>query len=77
MASSKHLLSDHGKVRVRYMEFDLEGSNETILEGIREITAAMPSRVVIREAQPGGAVAKALANGTASCGCRKETPSPN
>jgi hypothetical protein len=43
MAASKNRPDDKGKVRIRFMEVELEGSNETLLEGIRSITAAMPS----------------------------------
>jgi hypothetical protein len=53
MSPPKRSDDDHGKVRVRFMEFDLEGSNQTILEGIREITAALPGRTVVREVAPG------------------------
>jgi hypothetical protein len=47
MAGSKIRPDDKGKVRIRFMEVELEGSNETLLEGIRSITAAMPSQARI------------------------------
>lgn len=47
MAGSKIRPEDKGKVRIRFMEVELEGSNETLLEGIRSITAAMPSQARI------------------------------
>lgn len=52
MAGPKqHRPDDKGKVRVRFMEVEIEGSNETLLEGIRNITAAMPSQTVIVQKQ--------------------------
>ena len=42
---------DKGKVRIRFMEVELEGSNETLLEGIRNITSAMPQTVVVNAKQ--------------------------
>ncbi len=50
MASSKHQASDDkGKLRLRFMEVEIEGSNETLLESIRQITAATGTKTVVRE----------------------------
>lgn len=46
VAGPKIRTDDKGKVRIRFMEVELEGSNETLLEGIRSITAAMPGQVI-------------------------------
>lgn len=52
---------DKGRVRVRFMdstrfmEIEIDGSNETILEGIRQITTSVPgSRVLVRPVAPKG-----------------------
>lgn len=48
MASPKVIRpEDKGKVRVRFMEVELEGSNDTLLEGIRSITASMGRPAVV------------------------------
>ena len=52
MAAPKQIRpEDKGKVRIRFMEVELEGSNETLLEGIRSITSAMPSQTVVVQKQ--------------------------
>ncbi len=57
---------DKGKVRIRFMEVELEGNNETLLEGIRNITSAMPQTVVVNAKQvPARAPTKAIASGPA------------
>jgi hypothetical protein len=56
---------NNGKVRIRWMEVEVEGSNETIMDGIRQITSTMPTKVIRR--QVGNGVApKALSNGAGS-----------
>ncbi len=59
MAASRHQGSqdDRGKVRLRYMEVEVEGSNHTLLESIRQITSAIPAqKVVVRQLLPTDAV---------------------
>ncbi len=39
---------DHGKVRIRWTEVEIEGANATLMDGIRQITQTMPVRVITR-----------------------------
>jgi hypothetical protein len=73
MAGSKHVHSDDkGKVRVRFMEVEIEGSNQTLLEGIRHITSAMPSQVVVRQVGAKAATPRLVNGGTGAEGGTSE-----
>jgi hypothetical protein len=64
MAGSKHFHGeDKGKVRVRFMEVELEGSNQTLLEGIRHITSAIPAQVIVKQVSGRTSPVRSLGNG--------------
>ena len=66
MASAKQRgPEDKGKMRVRFMEVEIEGSNETLLEGIRQITSATGPRVIIKQIGMTPKPPRALTNGSA------------